>query len=145
MFIISHETRTRYTKLSLGKYIRTVKRKKLQDPELWPLTLIVADKDLKIGVYFNVRESCHDTNRFELKINDVKYLDLPYEAPWYDPEMEDTEHIKACIMVNGAQAFNNEMPWYSDIMQEKIDINEILPSFLAPSNFVNSQVLFCKC
>ena len=35
--------------------------------------------------------------------------------------MEDAEHIKACIMVNGAQAFNNEMPWYSDIMQEKID------------------------
>ena len=81
MIIISHETRTRFTKLSLGKYITTVKRKKLQDPELWPLTLVIADKDLKIGVYFNVRESCHDANRFELKINDVKYLDLPYEAP----------------------------------------------------------------
>ena len=77
--------------------------------------------NIKIAVYFNIRESCTDTNRFEIKINDDEYLNLPYEAPSYDPEMEDAEHIKACIMVNGAQASNCDMPWYSDIMQEKID------------------------
>ena len=48
MIIISHETKTRFTKLSIGKFITTTKGKKLSDPELWPLALVISDKNLKI-------------------------------------------------------------------------------------------------
>ena len=62
--IVSHNQRTKFTKISLGKYCTTAKSKKLTDDELWPMILVISDLNLKISVSYN---KVH--NKYEIDIN----------------------------------------------------------------------------
>ena len=45
---VSHNTKSKFTKLQLGKYTTTSKGKELVAEGLWPMELVIGDLKLKI-------------------------------------------------------------------------------------------------
>ena len=74
--LVQHNKLTKFTKVSMGKHIATVKGKKLGQDEIWPIVLVCTDLNLKIEVTYDSR-----CGLFEVKANGVPYLSLPYIAP----------------------------------------------------------------
>ena len=54
---MQHNKLTKFTKVSFGKYIATVKGKKLNENEIWPIVLVCADLNLKIEVTYDDRDN----------------------------------------------------------------------------------------
>ena len=93
--IVSHNSRTKFTKVALGKHFTTAKSKKLTDDDLWPMLLVISDLNLKIQVSYNKAR-----NKYEIDINGESYLRLPYEAPTFDPDRANSEALFAKISIN---------------------------------------------
>lgn len=55
--LVSHNKLTKFTKVSIGKHISTVKGKKLSQKEIWPIILVCTDLNLKIEVTYDDREN----------------------------------------------------------------------------------------
>ena len=95
-FIVYHNQVTRFTRVSLHKFSRVVKDKKLMDRSLWPITLvcIIGDVHLKIMVKYSPKRK-----RYLLKINKIDFFDLPFRANIFNPD-SITNYLDADIHIN---------------------------------------------
>ena len=75
--IVHHNSVTRFTRVSLGKFVTKVKDKKLMDRSLWPITLVcmIGNVHLNIMVRFSPKRK-----KYLLKVNKVNFFDLPFKA-----------------------------------------------------------------
>ena len=55
--LVQHNKLTKFTKVSIGKHIATVKGKKLTQKEIWPVVLVCTDLNLKIEVTYDERDN----------------------------------------------------------------------------------------
>ena len=81
--IVYHNTVTQFTRVSLHKYSRVIKDKKLMDRSLWPITLVcmIGNVHLNIMVKYSPKRK-----RYLLKINKVDFFDLPFRANIFNPD-----------------------------------------------------------
>ena len=94
--IAYHNRVTRFTRVSLHKYSRVVKDKKLMDRSLWPITLVcmIGSVHLNIEVKYSPSEK-----RYLLKVNKDDFFDLPFRANNFNPD-SITNYLNAEIHVN---------------------------------------------
>ena len=103
---VSHNFKTKFTKMQLGKYTSTSKGKKLESDDLWPMTLTIADPEFKI-----IAKYSKENNNFEIEANGRDYFQLSYQAPnslKIDKDEESIDLIKGKITCNGIVAMNTD-------------------------------------
>ena len=103
---VSHNSKTKFTKVQLGKYTATSKGKKLNAEGLWPISLVIGDLKLKIIAKYSKKHK-----KYEIEVNGQDYFQLPYEAPNFtsiDDDEETIELIKGKITCNGKVAMNTD-------------------------------------
>ena len=61
---VSHNLKTKFTKVQLGKYTTTMKGKKLNAEGLWPIALVIGDLKLKIEATYKKKNK-----KYEIKVN----------------------------------------------------------------------------
>ena len=57
---VSHNNKTKFTKVQLGKYTATSKGKKLTAEGLWPISLVIGDLKLKIIAKYSKKHKKYD-------------------------------------------------------------------------------------
>ena len=94
--IAYHNSVTRFTRVSLHKYSRVVKDKKLMDRSLWPITLVcmIGTVHLNIMVRYSPKRK-----KYLLKVNKVDFFELPFRASIFNPDSV-THYLYARIHVN---------------------------------------------
>ena len=105
--IVYHNSVTRFTRVSLHKYSRVVKDKKLMDRSLWPITIVcmIGGVHLNIMVRYSPKRK-----RYLLKVNKVDYFALPFRASSLNPEILD-KYLDAVIHVNDKLVLGGRVPW----------------------------------
>ena len=105
--IVRHNIVTRFTSVSLQKYSRVIKDKKLMDRSLWPITLVcmVGEVHLNIMVKYSPKRK-----RYLLKVNKVDFFDLPFRANIYNPDSM-TRYLFANIYINEKKVLSGKVPW----------------------------------
>ena len=105
--IVYHNIVTRFTRVSLHKYSRVVKGKKLMDRSLWPITLVcmIGDVHLNIMVRYSPKRK-----RYLVKVNKVDFFDLPFRANTFNPN-SITNYLDAAIFINEKQVLRGKVPW----------------------------------
>ena len=114
--IAYHNTVTRFTRVSLHKYSRVVKDKKLIDRSLWPITIVcmIGSVHLNIMVEYSPKRK-----RYLLKVNKVDFFDLPFRATNFNPD-SITLYLRATIYVNGNRVLRGKMPWSIEGMRDRL-------------------------
>ena len=113
--IVYHNMVTRFTRVSLHKYSRVVKGKKLMDRSLWPITLVcmIGSVHLNIMVKYSPKRK-----RYILKINKIDFFDLPFRANNFNPDTF-TRNLEATIYINEKRVLQGEVPWSIESMRDR--------------------------
>ena len=63
--LVTHNKRTKFTKVQLGKHCATVKGKKLNQDGVWPIVMVCTELQLKVAVVYEAKH-----NTFIVKVDD---------------------------------------------------------------------------
>ena len=113
--IVYHNMVTQFTRVSLHKYSRVVKGKKLMDRSLWPITLVcmIGSVHLNITVKYSPKRK-----RYILKVNKVDFFDIPFRANIFNPDLI-TQYLEATIYINDKKVLEGRVPWSIEIMRDR--------------------------
>ena len=95
--LLTHNEKTRCTRLSFGKWQVVVNNKKLDDATLWPLCLVVAMYDITL----KLEVSKPKNKTFALKCNDEKYEKHPFRVFRSDSNSEENQCFIGEVSLNG--------------------------------------------
>ena len=114
--IVYHNMVTQFTRVSLHKYSRVVKGKKLMDRSLWPITLVcmIGSVHLNIMVKYSPKRK-----RYILKVNKVDFFDLPFRANIFNPDLI-TQYLHAEIYINEKIMLEGRVCWSIESMRDRL-------------------------
>ena len=115
--IVYHNMATCFTRVSLHKFSRVVKGKKLMDKSLWPITLVcmIGNVHLNIMVRYSPKRK-----RYLLKVNKVDFFDLPFRANTFNPDSV-TQYLDANIYINEKKVLEGKVPWSIEGMRDRFN------------------------
>ena len=58
--VVSHNKLTKFTKVQIGKECASIKGKKLNQDDLWPIVLICTDMQFKLAVAYEAEDNIFD-------------------------------------------------------------------------------------
>ena len=132
--VISHNKHTNFTKVQLGKECATVRGKKLNQVDLWPIVLVCTDEQYKVAVCYEL-----ENNIFKVKVDGNPYTSLPYIAPNHNYGNAEEELFSAMIAVNGKEVIDEAIHWNFFVISEQIEVT------LGAQNLTNFAVKSLDC
>ena len=107
---------TKFSKLSVGKYIVTAKQRHGYQEPLFPLVIALNGLPPLTKVWINYEP--HPKNNFSIRVNDYDIYSLVKEEVDYDPTK--TETLTVYLDVNNKETISGSMPWIIDDIEDKI-------------------------